>query len=564
MIETTYRYSVYKDSVFQGDIENVVTDFRYMQTINKPGAQLTFTVGTSYFDLGSEDNANEIVDNAGVELVDNFGNNVVSDIDYEFTNSPIKLGNELTVTEYSSDYINGRVVFQGRIVKWRSALGSNNINVTAYSHGFEFAKYIITEEGDLSVSNSTGTQEATLNFVDGGTPQNGVAQTFELLANLTVSGLSVNIKSNDSSKVCIVRLELYEDDPNAGGAELFTGSYLVTNGTFEDKTYTLPDLFLTAGTYHFRLYNIGINTSSYTQPVIRYANTNEYANGSYWTAVDYAGTYTEQATSDMRFALYSASGAVTFDFTTVDTGAVVRQAMDAYISRGGLATYTTDTVELSGNNMTYTFNTAKMETIINKALAASPGDYYYKCNPSNNVLYFKPRSTNYDHLFVYGRDILSLQVENTIDEMNNVVYFVGGDTGSGENLLIKVTNEASVSNYGNFETSIADNRVTSTDTGNNYANRELTNNSDPVERMVIELTRDEVDASTIDVGDMVSITNTGSFIDNWLMQISELRYTDHQITITCGKVPVKASTTIEQLRQGIQDEQTRDNPATAS
>jgi hypothetical protein len=453
MGDKKYEYKVYSDNRYITSFKNVISDFTYNETINTVGSQLNITLGYSFDDLESTIDSDLLFTGTDYITTEN-ADNVVTRLSYEY-DVPLNLGYEVKVIEFSDLYPNGLTVFNGKIVKWSSELESNTTQVTLFSYGYELSQYIISLSGDLSLEQDSSDSSYELNPTSGKTAGNAVAQVFSPTVDTTIGSISVAVSVGNESKLSPARLKLYEGTPDNAGSLLSTVVKADIQGTtehLEEFSFGSPIDIVSTSDYFFMIEFNGSDTSSYSPVTVYYNSTSVYADGAIWFADPYTtlANFSETATADIRFTVNASQGSVLYSFSALDTGEGVRQAMDIYNSQGGSISYTDTTVETTGTNMYYSFNIASTKDIIDKALSVSPATFYYYVDVATNTLYFKDRSVTPDHVLKNKYDVGNLSIEQNIDEMQNTVYFSGGDV-AGENLLVTGQNTASVNSYGRWK-----------------------------------------------------------------------------------------------------------------
>jgi len=565
-VSKTYKYEVFSGTVYKGTLENVISEFEYNQTINTIGTQTTIAIQSSIDDIGLDIDTDVLVDENGNNIIDEVSNRIATRYDYEFANIPLDLGNVINIYEYSVDYPSGIKVFEGVITKWSTNLLDNVTYINVFSRGYELDQYVISESGTVNLEQLSYNNSVFLLPSSGKVPVGqAVAQVFNVAVETDIRAINVMMSADDITLGVGTRLELISGTPDNPQETIAT----VDKNTLGSTTPALESydfgstVTLSAGNYYFVIQDIGYVNSFWSHPYVYYSDSDPYASGDRWYSTSYPTTaLTEQTGSDIAFTVTSSTGSAVYTFINIDSGIGVRNAMDIYSDQGGNITYTTDTVETSSQNMYYNFNVSSVKEIIDKCLSVAPADYYYYVDPASSTLYFKSRAITSEHNFRIGYDLAALNLERNIEEMVNTVYFTGGDTGSGDNLLLLTENTSSVNKYGRWTDIVADNRVTVQATGEKYSQATLDANSEPKFRMQAEVLADKYDVNTINVGDMVRILNSGNIIDDLLLQVVEKIITPYKAILTLGSIQPRASTTVEKLSQQLELQEKENNPDT--
>lgn len=550
----TYEYKVYTGNTYKGLLNNVVSEFGYSQTINTIGTELSIDIAIGFGDVGAEVDADTLVTENGDFIVTEVGNNIATRLEYVFNNAPLEMANRIKVVEFSDRNPSGIQVFDGIITKWNANFDQDVIQISAFNYGYQLGQYVITESGDLNIDQPEYDDEDTLTAGIGKEAGDAFMQTFDIAIETDIRGVYIYAKKSIANAICFVNAVIYEGTPDSLGSLLAGGTQYINSTSFAKFQYDFGEtVTLPAGTYTLALFSQA-GGGSYDNPIIAINSTDPYANGAWYK------NYVEQTGYDLAFGVTNSTNSVLYPFSGIDSGNGVRQAMLIYNNQGGLVSYSTDTVETTGVSMYYDFNIATVKEIIDKALSVSPASYFYYVDPSDNTLYFKDRAITPDHIFKRGYELTSIALERTIDEMQNTVFFSGGDSGSGENLLVLSQNVASVTNYGKWTAQLSDNRVTVQTTAEKFAQATLDANSEPKYRLVVEVNDSKYDTSTISLGDMIKITNNGNLLDEILLQVVEKTIKPYSVVLKLGSIQPRTTSTIERLSQQLALQEKENNP----
>jgi hypothetical protein len=218
----------------------------------------------------------------------------------------------------------------------------------------------------------------------------------------------------------------------------------------------------------------------------------------------------------------------------------------------------------TGVSATYTFKVNTVLEGIQKMLEYSPFGWYWYVDMGTNTLYFQAAGSAADHTLVKGRHINELNLKRTSEYIKNVVYFTGGDDGSGSNVFVKKTNATSLASYPIGLDRPADNLVTNSTQAGILAQDDLDRNASPVYQTTVKIPAGVDDLDSYQVGQMVDFANFNNFIDDILLQIVGLRYTPDMVTLTLGSVAPRSSQTVTDLKRDLISLQTLNNPSSPS
>lgn len=218
----------------------------------------------------------------------------------------------------------------------------------------------------------------------------------------------------------------------------------------------------------------------------------------------------------------------------------------------------------TGVSATYTFKVNTVLEGIQKMLEYAPAGWYWYVDMGTNIIYFQNIGTTADHRFILGQHISELNLTRTSEYIQNVVYFTGGDDGSGSNVFVKKTSPTSLASYPIGLGRPADNLVTNATQAGILAQDAIDRNASPVYQTTIKIPAGVYDLDSLQVGQMVTFGNFNNFIDSLLLQIVGLRYSMDMVTLTLGSVAPRSSQTVSDLKRDLIALQTLNNPASPS
>lgn len=573
-VDRTYLYKISRSGVFLGLLPFVSSPFEYDQEINTSFTTLLIDVDQS-LDTASEEppilttedgrwitTENEIPITAerSVELIGG-----------KDSGRLIANYNDIEVVEISSDHPNGVTVFVGYIEKWQAKSGSNDIiSITCISTGKDLDDYIYgtnTYTSELAQTNVGATKAiiAPIAF------SQYIAQSFSgLTINLTKITLNLALDpAAPTTDPVDVTLKLFsgnitpgDTSPLATGTLLGTVTGTVTSAypTFAEIAFIFPSVVaLTGGNYYFTFeatgYGVAIDGN--------FDSGNPYAGGQAYYY--FSGAWHQSGTDDMYFKIFSSTAVISDAiFAAKDPGNMVKDAIDGYRSQGGGISYTVSTIDLSGYTLNYTFKLATILEIIQKARELSPSDYYWFVDVATQLLYLKATLTTATHKFIIGKHLQEVQVEATVENIINVVYFSGGPT-AGVNLLKKYTDVASLAVNKLGMDRLSDNRITDATTASTLGEAYIDEHDQEDYRSEVTINASSgYDISLIKLGDTVAFEGFGNFIDSVILQINKIHRSEDYVTLTLGKLPLRADAYVEQIKRDLDDQQTLANPNTPS
>lgn len=581
-LEKRYDYKISRGGTYLGMLDNVDSEFNYGLDINTGAAQLIIEVDKNAFvadmppeNLETEDGQLLQAEDGSV-LTTEGAQDVVGSAD---SRTLIQNDNEVEVYEISADNPNGVLVFSGYITKWRAKFGKPGITITVLSKGIDLADYVI-ESGE-TLKASAVNEDTSLDGAFWGAAW--AQQIFPTGSNINLSKIALKAKIDASTDPVIVTPVLCQGNPDndmltviggvgtysmgAGNSILATFSpATVSETSYTEKEFSLSeDVTLTnGGSYYIRYHTTpGLNSTLKfrasntlgTLPIEKAYYVAATANNS---SYDLAYSTSKDT---MYIKLYESTGNTTSLYSTTEVADIVRDVIDNYNSQGGVVTYDSNSIDDTGVTVTYQFVLATALEGVQKGLDLAPYNFYWYVDPATQLLYFKETPTTADHLFVLGRHIEDLELEASVENNKNVVYFSGGDTGGGENLFSKYSNADNIEALGRQRLERrSDNRVTVAATADAIGNSVLDQGDGEDYQSPLTISDEYYDISTINPGDVVGFGGFGNFIDQLLLQIARVERYPHYVVLTLGILPERASGTLKDIETDLAYLQTIDNP----
>jgi len=389
-----------------------------------------------------------------------------------------------------------------------------------------------------------------------------------------------------TSGITYVACTLYEGDPSGDSIDVIAGlTYNNTAGTYLDgalaisvthtdlqyRTIDFNDIPLTKGTqYYFQFYFIN---GGFGNLILRSASTGDATSTDNQVGkLYYANLIINNSTAYVSYnsdypALY---------FRMYNLASIPENLSEGY--------------ELTNTSISYTFKVNSILEGINKCVELSPANWYWYVDQGTNEIQFKKKAEYIDHTFSFEKDIIDAKFEKRIEDIINVIYFSGGDTGGGSNFYKKYTVSDSIAKYGVKSTKYSDNRVTTVATADTIANSILEVKSEPELRVTLEILDNNndmnmgYDIESIKVGDVIAVRNITQQvglstwdIGRWdeaywdfniynlsslQMQIQKLEYKQDSVVISASTIPLDVNKRVESINRSLEALQTLNNPTT--
>lgn len=605
----TYVYKWYKNGVFQGLLNDVFTDFALNTEINTAGSQIDIGLGKSFEDsdpsltndfLINDDEEYIATDNlekiiiASTESINfpTLGDQIyVSEIGDVHTHT-VQAGETIYTIAYKtkSDYLeiaslNGlsapytlttgqeltlpreRMLFRGIVIKWKTNYQDENIILTLASSGVQLDNYIVQVTDYVIAASQTEYDSDYAVFPNGPKIPLGrtiaVAQSFSVGSDTELNEVTLYIK-NTSGQSLQSSLAIYRDTPlDTGSLVGFVSRTIFESADFTAVKFTFASaLSLVANTtYHFRIACTGIESSSETISFsVAYDSGAPYSDGQAYIQDDIT-SWSAQAT-DIAFILQGEPTGVGNTYNSQDPGDIFADLLDTANSLGVAAfeNDNTDSVDLTNTTVTYAFKFNTYLEALKKTVELAPSNQWWWVDPANDVGYFKNIPTTVNHWFTKGVHVHDLDIEFSLDNVINTVYFSGGDTGGGENLLYTYMDDESVSAYGTWLDKPVDNRVTSEDTAAIISQAKVNQFKDPRYSTKVTIPSSVYDVASIQIGELVGFQNFNSLIDSLELQVMAINYKPDSVVLTLDILPPSLPKRIEDIKRNLEKQQTENNP----
>jgi hypothetical protein len=277
-------------------------------------------------------------------------------------------------------------------------------------------------------------------------------------------------------------------------------------------------------------------------------------------------------------------------YTSQDPSNILKDILDKFVAGGGKLDYGSGSVDLTGQALTYIFNTATYQEALLKIIELCPVGWYLRIG-ADDIVYLKNKSVTPIHTFTLGKDIEMYQPEKRIENIINTVYFVGGGS---PNFYKKYSDTGSVATHGVFAVKYVDEQVTTDAVASVIANRIINTFKDPEVRVQIKVSDNNgesfkasqgYDIESIKVGDTCQIKNATSKSDtkfdeafydidvfdyditnssSLVLQIVKIDYAPDNVLLELSNRQPDINKKIDDINRAFIDSITKDNPSSPS
>jgi hypothetical protein len=530
---------------YLGNLPNVESDLSYVHDINTAGSSTKIVLGISPDDLTAYDFINV---NNFIEVFVYYGCTTKDDTAIlDCDSDPLQDcdGNPVFGTT-TKGKPNGLRKFSGFISKVTRKYGEESVILDVLTHGEELDNYMLEYNSD---EKTYVLDQELSNFEV--TPATTDRQAFIFATDTRVSGISLYVRNPLPDEGAIT---LSVTSPSLGNFEIF-GRY--SSGVPGYITFLLPEdtVFVGGETNYFQA--VGTNVWHYMQ------STGVSING--WREVYNAGTgeWSRTATAGIRFRMFTTTVSTKTSFLTVDPSDIAYEALRVYNSEGGIIT--AGDIEETGTVVSYTFQTNTILEALEETVQLSPYNWWWSVDIADNIFNLKPISSTADHTIVVGDHIETLELEESIEDLVNLVYFSGGEVAENENLFIIEKDTDSMLQLRRGLLRMTDSRVTLEGSARILAQGQLQAYSSKHYRSQLVINEGKYDIETIKEGQTITFVNTNDErVTNLILQIQSVQYTPDNVTIELDTLPRPVSKRVEDLRRNLLQSDNQNNPGVAS
>lgn len=452
----------------------------------------------------------------------------------------------------------GRTIFRGYVPRWELPLSGARITGEIRSYSQDLANILLETEDVAYVDNSTlDASGGSIGIAGAGAGDyTDLAQTVTLAAQKRVSKIRVYPLAGWTTDVDLT-LNIYADTPGVSSTSLGVGTVYVNANDpvpYIDIPLESPAL-LAAGTYTLAFSTSMTKTGGNpTYPVSLKKSTSYGGGGGYYKIK--GGSWTSD-TWDLAFILYEAGGDTTVPFLSKDPSQMLRSVVDFARSRGAKINYTSDSIQVTGTLVSYTFNTNNVKEAIEKILELCPDGWYFYYDFGTDTIYLREASTTPDRWLRKGQTVVDGKIVKTIEQVVNDVVFSGG----GDPALYVRRRQAPVAGTRRGLKKLSDNRVEVQATGELLADSEIDQFDDPLYAGDVTIKEDgSFYLEDVPVGEMVGFIGFGTLVDGIVVQSVSKDYRPDTMPLTLTYNVPKINKRIEDIKRNLSVIENQNNP----
>lgn len=606
-METELRYSAYdKNRNFLGEYRRVVSNVSIKRNINQLHSSMQIELGQndtteeqSLASLLTEAGDNYLTEEdaqwlaelsvaVGVGTGTSTDTNVEVDVYASYGMWALWVAEDGTaiITEDNRAIIvgdgapDGRKIYGGYISSWELEIGGEEtVNPMLLSHSQELSNIMLetvdTPSG-LAYLNSNGVVRLKSQLING-TFMAG--QSFTMNANQTIAGIGIWAKCNLATNVTIT---LRTGTSPTGGSVIASGVVPVSVNAKESLIFLpfdVPVALTNASTYTYTIDSSSIyqsgksGTEGYPLEIAVDWSAGYTGGDGKWEGYPYLtwydGVFVPGGTLtpfDMKFVLYVAGGNTTVTMNSVDPSFALKQVLSFAQSQGSRVKFSDQTIDMTGTVVSLKFKSNFIDDAVDACLSAMPTDWYVYYDPATDEVHAHKRPTQVTRTFYAGRDLVGkLKLKKSIEKLVNDVYFSGGDTGGGSNLLIRRTDATSITSIRRGALKMSDNRVTDPVTAAILADAQIGRYKSPIYSGTCTVRRsDALMLEQLNLGEVIQYGNLGTVVSGIALQIVAINYKVETADLQLNVLLPQISKRVEDIRRNLALQESENDPVVPS
>ena len=243
---------------------------------------------------------------------------------------------------------------------------------------------------------------------------------------------------------------------------------------------------------------------------------------------------------------------------SLTAGELVKDVIDKYRSTVSeeRINYGTGTVDITGSDISYTSNAKSCLETIERAREMAGATWYWYVD-ADNVFYFREYATTPTHLFTFGKDISSLEITRSADDIKNEFIFWNGLMADDTNFISnRYYNTNSINSYWNRFEANTDGRVTTSAGADALGDSYINAYKNPNVSMRFEVKDNNLgagyDIESIEPGHTCKILNLNdSDVVGDNMVITSVQYTPEKVIIYVSDLREITGRSLTNLRRQL-------------
>lgn len=601
-----------KDGTFIGRIRTVTTNPSILSEINSLHSKMSMG-------FGQNDNTEESVIQ---EIMTELQENMLTELGYKMVGSidvPVGLGEgtnidtnvyidaqarygdwlpwltedgKMITTEdnkvivIAEGYPDGRKFFGGYISNWELSAGNDDsaVQATVLSHSQELNNIVLETEDIPAFAHTIAGDPQSKGIGGFGSGRtNAIAQTMTIsggskyMSGITLYGVyspGNRLEYVAGGTTATITVRIYSGaTTNPFGELVAIGSVQVPTGEsyYYDRIFVpfAAPVRLVSGSGYAMTINAEGGSKDKTQyPYPAYVGIDPaggFASGQgFERMVDGSSAYVGRSW-DVPFMFYEQGGRLQRTFYSMDPSVILMIILDFARKKGARASYTRQTIELTGTVVTLPINTNSIDEAISAVLKTMPGDWYIWYDYATDEVHAHPRPTEVTQLFKRGINVVGVpKLGKSIEDITNDVIFSGGELPSGDNLLVRVQDSDSINTYRRGFKKISDSRFKDEASALLIARGEIERNSKPEFYGNVRIV--QIDKSLLDLrpGELGQYMGFSLVMDTPELQIVSVTNEIETATLKLNVLKPRTAKRIEDIKRNLANLEAENNPESAS
>lgn len=268
---------------------------------------------------------------------------------------------------------------------------------------------------------------------------------------------------------------------------------------------------------------------------------------------------------ELSDALVVSGSDTTVTYSSTELATMVKNVLNINPGRMGYSTASIADTAVS-QTMKFQLNT-KLESI-QAVHDQTPSGWWWRGDVAENLVYMQPLNTGFDHTFVLGWHIKSVDIKRSMEALKNLVYFVGGQTDPADVSTMKFKKYQDTDSQDDWRVGlerITDRRYTVDASMLARANKVLNTYGNPAYSATVTITSGRYDIESIRVGQTVGFMNFGNYIDGVPpMQIISRQYTPTAVVLDLGAALDRQVDTLSETEKALNNEAYQNLPMAPS
>lgn len=247
---------------------------------------------------------------------------------------------------------------------------------------------------------------------------------------------------------------------------------------------------------------------------------------------------------------------INVDYFSVDPAHIVRDALDNFGAQGGEVSHTPASVKPTGSIITQKFQLNTILEVLKQAVVNAPSNWFWYLDMGENNIYYQPKPSSVSHRFKLGRDIKQGKFKESIADLVNLVYFMGGNQAAegdpDDYLLKKYSDATSITEFGQGLERKNDQRFTDEDSVTLLSMADINAKKNSRHAGLVEILSSDYDIESIRLGHLVGFANFGNFIDTLELLVAGTQYKPDSVILKLELVPPDVPKRVEDIKRNLQ------------